>query len=130
MFGLAVLTVNLAHAEGHVLLPPPWLWLGTGLLTFGMAGLVATGGVYVSLRASTARQATQTFGFVLLGVLVVPVFAVVALPEPWRNELLAWVQTTGPVRPTLAVCAGVIALDAAFLLAAMRRFRRGRLILD
>lgn len=130
MFGLGILAVNLFHAEGQILVPPLWLWVGTTLLIFGMAGLIATGGVFVSLRASTVRQATQTFGFVLLGVLVMPVLVVMLIPDSLRNELLAWVQTTHLLRLTLTVCAGVIALDALFLLAAVKRFRRGRLMLD
>lgn len=130
MFGLGILTVNLFHAEGHLLVPPPWLWVGTSLLTVGMAGLVATGGVFVSLRASTVRQATQTFGFVLVGVLVMPVFVVMLIPDSLRNRLLTSVQTTDLLRLTLTVCACVITLDVLFLVAAVKRFRRGRLILD
>ena len=130
MFALAILAVNLFHAEGDLLVPPPWLWVGTSLLTVGMAGLVGTGGVFVSLRASTVRQATQTFGFVLVGALVMPVVVVMLMPDSLRNEFLAWVQTTDPLRLTLTACAGVITLDALFLIAAVKRFRRGRLILD
>lgn len=130
MYSLAILAVNLFHAEGAILLPPPWLWAGTCLLIFGLAGLVATGGVFVSLRASTVRQATQTFGFVLMAVLVMPVVVVMVMPDSLRHELLAWAQTMHLLRLTLTVCAGVIALDALFLLAAVKRFRRGTLILD
>ena len=59
-----------------------------------------------------------------------PVVVVMLMPDSLRNEFLAWVQTTDPLRLTLTACAGVITLDALFLIAAVKRFRRGRLILD
>jgi ABC-2 type transport system permease protein len=130
MFGLAILAVNVFHGAGHILLPPTSLLVGTVLLIVGMTGLVGTGGVFVSLRASTVRQATQTFGLVLAGVLVLPVVVVMLLPALLQDEFLAWVRTTNLLRLTLTVCTGIIAVDVLFLIAALKRFRRGRLILD
>ena len=130
LFGLGVLTVNVFHGEGSLLLPPRWLFIGTLLLIVGMAGLVATGGVFVSLRASSVRQATQTFGFVIVAVLLTPFVVVMLLPDALQDGLLAWFRSTDLMTVMLLASAAVWVVDLMFLVAAIHRFRRGRLILD
>jgi len=127
---LGVLTVNVAFWPGHVLMYAPWL-AGSGLaLSLLAAGLSATAGVLISLRASSVRQAVQTMGIAIMVVLFVPIFGLRALPAETQARLM---QTLGGANLSQIVwgaAAVLLTADAVLLLAAMARFRRARLILD
>ena len=127
---LGLVTVNIAHGHGTLLLYSAPLGLGIAVVSVLGAFLAAGAGVLISLRARTARQATQTL---MLGVMVVffgVVFGLQALPAAWKASLTAALATGNVIR--IAVIAGLIllAIDVALLLGAMARFRRDRLILD
>ncbi len=130
LFRLGILTVNVFHAEGSTLLPPRWLFVGTLLFIVGMAGLMVMGGVFVSLRALSVRQPTQTFGFVIVAVLLTPFVVGMLLPDALQDGLLAWFRSTDLMTVMLLASTAVFVVDGLFLLAAIHRFRRGRLILD
>lgn len=125
-----LVTVNIAHGSGGLLLYSPTFVVGGlagGLLT---AGLAATAGVLVSLRAATVRQAAQTLNISIMLCLFIPAFGLPALPERRKAALLSSLTTVGPARWIAIVGAVLVAADAVLLAAAMARFRRARLILD
>ena len=129
---LGLVTVNIAYWGGRLLLYPPIVIAADLLLSLLMSTLSATMGVFVSLRAPTVRQAEQDMmallvgGFMLLAL--APILALRAIPglEARFAELLKSLNVTQFV---LLLLLALIALDAAFLAAAMRRFQRARLIL-
>jgi ABC-2 type transport system permease protein len=130
MFLCGLVTVNIAFGHGHLLLYP-WMSIAAalvgGLLT---AGLAASAGVLVSLRAATVRQAAQTLSIALMLCIFVPAFGIPALPKPWRSALLSAASTMS-VRQWIAAAFVILILaDAGLLTAAMARFKRARLILD
>ena len=130
MLVLSLVTVNLSARTGPLLMFPWRFAVGAPLLAFLGAGLAATAGVLVSLRAQTVRQAAQTLNVGVLLLVFIPVLGMQALPEAWRAQIGAWTMTTG-VDGLLWVSAAVLAaLDLAFLAAAFARFRRARLVLD
>ena len=130
MLVLSLVTVNLSARTGPLLMFPWRFAVGAPLLAFLGAGLAATAGVLVSLRAQTVRQAAQTLNVGVLLLVFIPVLGMQALPEAWRAQIGAWAMTTG-VDGLLWVSAAVLAaLDLAFLAAAFARFRRARLVLD
>ncbi len=130
MLVLSLVTVNLSARTGPLLMFPWRFAVGAPLLAFLGAGLAATAGVLVSLRAQTVRQAAQTLNVGVLLLVFIPVLGMQALPEAWRAQIGAWTMTTG-VDGLLWVSAAVLAaLDLAFLAAALARFRRARLVLD
>jgi len=130
MFVCGLLTVNIAPHKGGLLLysgPVLAVALFGGLLT---AGLAASAGVLVSLRAATVRQAAQTLSIGIMLCIFVPALAIPALPKAWRPVLLVSLMTLS-VRQWVFAAFAVLALaDAVLLLAAMARFTRARLILD
>jgi ABC-2 type transport system permease protein len=91
---------------------------------------IAGVGVSVSLRAATVRQAQQTFGIVLLVLMMTPLVAVQFLPEAWRETIVRRAAELG-VEGIAWRASGVLLLGAAALLAiAVRRFKRGELVLE
>jgi ABC-2 type transport system permease protein len=130
MFIVGLITVNVAHGHGRLLL---YSWsftagaFGCGLLT---SCLAASAGVLVSLRAATVRQAAQSLSIAIMLCIFVPAFGIPALPKPWKASLLQAAMALS-VAQWIAVGSGaLVTIDAMLLLAAMARFKRARLILD
>lgn len=130
MFLIGVVAVTIGHGNGRVLLPPSWATLGVVLLTPLFTGFTIAAGIFVSLRAPTVRQAAQNFGYIFVGVMLTPFIVPLLLPAAWRMRALEWLNAIGAVRGVLLVAAAFLVIDTLFLLAADRRFRRGRLTLD
>lgn len=91
---------------------------------------IAGVGVSVSLRAATVRQAQQTFGIVLLVLMMTPLVAAQFLPASWRQDLALRATALG-VEGIAWRASAVLLLVAVTLLAiAVRRFKRGELVLE
>jgi ABC-2 type transport system permease protein len=130
MLVLSVVTVNVTARTGEMLIFPWRFAVGAPLLGLLGAGLAATAGVLISLRASTVRQAAQTLNVGVLLLIFIPVLGMQALPDAWKAQLVAWAMSVG-VDGILWAAAGLLALlDLALLAAAFARFRRARLVLD
>jgi ABC-2 type transport system permease protein len=130
MLVLSLVTVNVAARTGPWLLFPWRFALGAPLLALLGAGLAATAGVLVSLRAQTVRQASQTLNVGVLLLVFAPVLGMQALPDAWRAQIAAWAMSVG-ADGLLGATLGLLALlDAALLAAGFSRFRRSRLVLD
>jgi ABC-2 type transport system permease protein len=130
MLALSLVTVNVAARSGPFLMFPWTFAVGAPLLALLGAGLSATAGVLVSLRAPTVRQAAQTLNVGILLLIFIPVLGMQALPDAWRSQIGAWAMSVG-IDGLLWVAAALLAvLDMALLAAAAARFRRARLVLD
>jgi ABC-2 type transport system permease protein len=130
MLALSLLTVNIAARSGAWLMFPWRFAVGAPLLALLGAGLAATAGVLVSLRAPTVRQAAQTLNVGILLLMFVPALGIQVLPESWKAQMGAWTLAIG-IDGLLWVAAGLLALvDLSLLAAAFARFRRARLVLD
>lgn len=127
---LGLITVNLAHGRGELLLYPPLVALGGVGLSLLVAGLAAGAGVLVSLRAATVRQAQQTLSFATMFLVFIPIFGLQALPAAWKARLPGLLAHTSPGQVLLIVMVALALLDLGLLAAAMARFQRARLILD
>ena len=127
---LGLVTINVAHARGEILLYPLPVGLGAVVLTLLAATLVSCIGVLVSLRSSTVRQAAQTMSIAIMLLLFVPVFGFQALPNEMKRDLLLGVAGVDMLGVVLGLAVVLVALDAVFLAAAVARFQRARLILD
>ena len=95
MLLLSLLTVNLAARTGEVLMFPWQFAVGAPLLALLGAGLSATAGVLVSLRAPTVRQAAQTLNVGILLLIFIPVLGIQALPDAWKAQMGAWSMSIG-----------------------------------
>jgi ABC-2 type transport system permease protein len=130
MLTLSLVTVNLSARTGPWLLFPWRFAVGAPLLALLGAGLAATAGVLISLRAPTVRQAAQTLNVGILLLLFIPVLGLQALPDSWKAQAGAWALAIG-VDGLLWVSVVLLSvLDLALLAAAFARFRRARLVLD
>ena len=126
---LGLITVNIAHGQGELLIYP--LDIGFSILSasFLMAAFASTLGVLVSLRAPTVRSAQQALGSAallpLLLIIVIPM-----LPESLTGRLMAWFFGRDIGNIMLPVLVAFLALNLALLWAAFKRFQRFLLVLD
>jgi ABC-2 type transport system permease protein len=87
-------------------------------------------GVFVSLRATTVRQAQQTFGVIILLLMMTPVLLTQFTTPDFQLRVLAGVGRMG-LESLAFRAAGVLGALAALLnAAAIGRFKRGKLALD
>ncbi|MGC8633131.1 MAG: ABC transporter permease [Candidatus Limnocylindrales bacterium] len=127
---VGLITVNLAHAGHGILVYQPVAIVLLGGFGFLGAGLVASAGTLVALRASTVRQATQNINVAIVAVVFVPLLVLEMLPLEARRGLVTGLN--GLDWGMIAVGAGLllVLVDLLLLMAAMARFRRAELILD
>lgn len=126
---LSLVTVNIAHGDGELLLYTPMIAFAALTLSFLMATLFAAAGVLISMRSETVQQATQF----LMAIFIVPLMAiqVVALVARAQLQGLLDKMTALDARYLLFVILGVlVVLTAGVLAAAMARFQRSRLVLS
>ncbi len=126
---VGLITVNVLHGNGHLLIFPVWLGLSILVASFLISSLAACLGVLISLHASTVRQAQQTLSLItfipLALILLLPL-----LPEGVDIAISNLVtRASGFVIPLIGF-SFLLLLDIALLIAALARFQRNRLILD
>ena len=131
LLAIGLVTVNVAHWDGHILFYKPSILLADLALSFLVAMLTAGAGVLFSLRAATAQEAQQT----LMAVLLIPpmilqfgLFAILGSGSG-KARLQEVLATLSFEQVILVIVAVLLALDAVLLMAAMSRFKRARLIL-
>ena len=101
------------------------------LSLIGAGALFISGvGVFVSLRAATVRQAQQTFGVIMLVLLMLPAVLFQVTSAELQQRVLGGVTAMGveglAFRATAILGAIAVVLNAA----AIRRFKRGKLALE
>ena len=120
----SAVVINLAHGSGEFLFFTPPIALGALGLSFLMALLTAGAGVFVSLKAATAQEATQILTFGLL----IPAVLLQIVPLIFREQIPQILDKIDGPQLLLIVLAVLAVLDVAVLLAAVARFQRARLI--
>lgn len=130
LYGLALVTVNVQVWGSGFVLPPSWAVIGVAGMSAGMVGLVCSAGIVASMRASTVRQAAQSFGYGVFGLFVTPVIVATVLPTTFKTEAGSWLTQQDPVALVLFMVGALLALDTVFFWLALRSFRRGRLALE
>lgn len=126
--GIGIVAVTLAYGDSAARLTGPRFAALFG--TVGAAAACIAGlGVFVSLRASTVRQAQQMFGIAMLALMLVPLAVAPLLPEDVRGRLII-LAAVGPDTIAWRVSAVLAALAAVLVVLAVRRFKRGRLPLE
>jgi ABC-2 type transport system permease protein len=120
----SVVVINVAHWEGEILFFTLPIALGSLALSFLMALLTAGAGVFVSLKAATAQEATQILTFAIL----IPPMLLQIVPLLFPEQMKQFLDVVNGTQLLLIVLAVLVVLDVAVLLAAVARFRRARLI--
>jgi ABC-2 type transport system permease protein len=125
----SLITVNIAHGDGALILYTPVVAFADLSLSFLAAVLFAATGVLISMRAKTVQQAAQ----VLMSILLVPAMllqlVLFVFLTQFRDLIDRIVSQDG--RQLLAVVLAVlVVLAAGMLIAAVAKFRRSRLVLS
>ena len=128
----SLMTVNILHWDGRFTFYRPVIALVDVLVGLLIAGLVANLGVLISLRSATAQGAQQA----LMTALMIPLLILQVVPVvmmsvvPGGEEILKdWLSVDFEPVAVVAV-AFLAAVNLGFLLGAMARFQRARLVLD
>jgi ABC-2 type transport system permease protein len=121
---VSLIVVNVAHWQGEFLFFSPTIALGIVALSFLMASLTAGAGVFVSLKAATAQEASQILVFAIL----IPPMLLQLAPLLFRDQMQQFLDKVNGPQLLLIVLGVLVVLDIAVLLAALLRFQRSRLI--
>lgn len=127
---VAMVALNMMGGEERFLCYSFEVGFGAGVTSFLTAWLAAGVGVLVSLRAATVRAAYQALSISIMLILFVPLFGIQLLPAEWRRSIAEALQVADLKRVAVLVLGGLVVVDAVVLGAAIKRFRRARLILD
>jgi ABC-2 type transport system permease protein len=127
---IGLVAVNVAHrVEGLILFEPQRLAV-TMILTILASLLMAGIGVFISLRASTVKQAQQAFGIAIIVLTMGPLLLFNALGQDTRDRMNKWLADVGETRLEVYVVSALAVLSVFVIAAALARFRRGKLVLD
>jgi ABC-2 type transport system permease protein len=127
---LGLVAVNIAHSENGLILFSVQRFVVTIVLTVLASLLMAGIGVFISLRASTVKQAQQAFGIAIIVITMGPLLAFNALDPDTRLTIARRASSLGESRIELYAIATLTLLSVIVIAAALARFKRGKLVLD
>jgi ABC-2 type transport system permease protein len=122
---LALVTVNAAHWEGHVLLYSPAIVVADVVLSLLLSIFVAGAGILISLRSASVQAAQQ----LLVTILLIPPLVLGVIFTAFYKQIGNALGGIDFMQAVLIAMGVIIAADAVLLLATMARFQRARLIL-
>jgi ABC-2 type transport system permease protein len=122
---VALLTVNAAHWQGHVILYSPAVIVADVVLTFLMAMLVAGVGILISLRAASVQAAQQ----LLVTIMLIPPIILAVILTALHKQIASALSGLSFMEAVLIAMGVLIVVDVILLLIDMARFQRARLIL-
>lgn len=125
----SLVTVNIAHWEGELILYTPVVAFADLSLSFLTAVLFAASGVLVSLRAKTVQQAAQ----ILMSIFLVPamlVQVVLLIFVSQSRDLIDRIASLDGRQLLVIVLPVLVVLTTGILIAAVKTFRRSRLVLS
>jgi len=127
---LGLVTVNVAHGRGQLLLYPAPIFISLIVLTLLASALAASIGVLVSLRAPTVQSAAQRLSLGIMLIVFAPILLSWIAPIEWRVRIGQALQAADFTGISIAAAVVLIVLNAVLLAATLARFQRARLILD
>jgi ABC-2 type transport system permease protein len=127
---IGIIAVNIAHRENGLILFAAQRFVVTIVLTILASLFMAGIGVFISLRASTVKQAQQAFGIAIIVITMGPLLLFNALDADTRTRFLLRLSAMGETRIEAYAIGGLAVASAVVIAAALGRFRRGKLVLD
>ena len=127
---IGLVAVNVAHRESAPILFGTQRFIVTIVLTILASLLMAGIGVFISLRASTVKQAQQTFGIAIIVITMGPLLLFNALEPETRARVALALASLGETRIEAYAIGLLTILSMIVIGAALVRFRRGKLVLD
>jgi ABC-2 type transport system permease protein len=130
----SLIGLNLVKETQGLYLYPPTVFL-SDLLGSILTGLLIAGlGVFISLRASSVREAQQMLAVPMWLLFMGIGFGLPALgnvlPESVPQQLLRWSAMINPTLFGIGLLVALAVVDIVLLILGIRRFQRTRLILD
>jgi ABC-2 type transport system permease protein len=125
----SIVTVNVSSAGSGLLFYSPQMTLAALVFSILVAGLSASIGVLVSLRAGSARQAQQMMSAGML-VLFLPFMLIRYIPGEWMRYVEGIMTSTNPLQIASYVALVLVVVEVILITIAMRLFQRSKLILD
>lgn len=127
---VGLVTVNLVHGQGGLILYSPLFLVGNLAVSILSAAMASGFGALVSLTSATVRQAQQLLGRLPLVLVLLLTVAVKLTPDAWESRAAANILAGGAA-PIVAVAVGVVGVVALIAIRlAVARFRRSEMILD
>ena len=127
---IGLVAVNIAHSDSAPILFTAQRLAATIVLTVLASLLMAGIGVFISLRASTVKQAQQAFGIAIIVLTMGPLLIYNALSFETRVRVATRLATLGETKIELYAVVGLTLLSVTVIAGALARFRRGKLVLD
>ena len=127
---VGALTINIANWGGPLQFYPLDFFIACAGLSLLLCVFISTIGVFVSLRAPTARIAYQRLSLSMLALVMLPVILTQLLPKGSLAPMLASLENINLQSAFWVAGIVLLGLDALFILAALARFKRTRLILE
>jgi len=125
---LALVTVNLTHWSGKVLMYAPTVLVAGVSLSFLTAAMTTGIGVFISLRASTVQEAQQLLAAFVLGPITLLGPVVLIVSQTTDLDLIDRITRVDGELLLAAALTALVIIDGLLAFLAMRRFRRSRLI--
>jgi ABC-2 type transport system permease protein len=127
---LAAITINIANWGQPLQFYTLGFFFGYAALSLLSCVFISTIGVFVSLRAPTARIAYQRLSLSMLGFFIIPFVLMQVLPKGNLEAVMIFLKAVDLQMVFWAAGILLLALDGIFIFAAMARFKRTRLILE
>jgi ABC-2 type transport system permease protein len=127
---IGLVAVNVAHGNGGLILFGARQLIATIAFTILASLLMAGIGVFISLRASTVKQAQQAFGIAIIVLTMGPLLLFNALETETRTAVIARLSGLGEARIYAYVTAALTIASIIVIGGALARFKRGKLVLD
>jgi ABC-2 type transport system permease protein len=127
---VALITVNVLYGGNGLLMYSADTFLIGITMSALIALLMSSGGVLVSLRAATVRQAQQIISLMFMVPWFAVMFGIQVIPAEWKTNImtvLGGLNFTGVLGLLEAV---VVLVDAGLIVAAISQFKRAKLSLD
>ncbi len=130
---LGLVTANIAGWDGHIVLFTPIIGIGDLFISLLLAGIIASLGIFISLRSATAQTALQTltaatlFPLLIIGVLLT---TLLTMKGDFAQTVIDFIRKINVTQIILTSIIVLILICAALFWAAKNRFVRQRLILD
>jgi ABC-2 type transport system permease protein len=126
---VSLVTINVSFGGDGLLFYPVPTTLAALIFSVLIAGLSASIGVLVSLRAGSVRQAQQMMSAGML-VLFLPFMLIQFIPRGWVRSIIELATNVEPMQVAVSVAILLIVAEGILIAVAIRLFQRSRLILD
>lgn len=129
LLAIALVVTNLVASDRAPLFYDPAMLVGALLLAFLVALFTGAIGIFVSMRAATAQEAQQMtiMGVMVPGMVLGVGATLLFVQRELARQVIDWLGSAEAGYLFVGIVIVIAVVDVALVIAADRRFRRGRL---